>query len=291
VRKQGGCRPACRGDGLDDAYGWRVTDQPTGGPDRRGYVIALVVLSVGGLTLLVAHGRTWASAAVGGSGLPTVQASLSGHPSAPILSAALALAEERRASGADLLTAFVVGVEIEAKLGRAVNPAHYEVGWHATGSVGAFGAAVAAGKLLGLDETRMCHAIGLAATQPVGLREMFGSMTKSFHPGRAAQNGLFAALLAETVRAGGKHLVFTADEAVTTSGSRLGGRLLAFGYDAREQAAVVRYDAVWTAPGGTVSTKRFEAKIPGVAAKPEQVGPALNRAANQVAAQVAEWLG
>jgi 2-methylcitrate dehydratase PrpD len=72
-----------------------------------------------------------------------------------------------------------------------------DAGWHATGSVGAFGAAVAASKLLGLDETRMCHAIGLAATQPVGLREMFGSMTKSFHPGRAAQNGLLAALLAE----------------------------------------------------------------------------------------------
>lgn len=102
---------------------------------------------------------------------------------------------------------------------------------------------------------------------------------------------MFAALVAETVRAGGKHLVFTADEAVTSSGTRLGGRLITFGYDAREQAAVVRYDAVWTAPGGSVSTKRFEAKVPGVAAKPELVGPALNRAANQVAAQVAEWLG
>lgn len=102
---------------------------------------------------------------------------------------------------------------------------------------------------------------------------------------------MFAALMAETVRAGGKHLVFTADEAVTVLGSRLGGRLMAFGYDAREQSAVVRYDAVLTAPGGVVSTKRFEAKIPGVAATPESVGPALNRAANQVAAQVSDWLG
>jgi 2-methylcitrate dehydratase PrpD len=74
---------------------------------------------------------------------------------------------------------------------------HQEIGWHATGSVGVFGAAIAAGKLLDLDTAGMCHAIGLAATQPVGLREMFGSMTKSFHPGRAAQNGLLAALLAE----------------------------------------------------------------------------------------------
>ena len=102
---------------------------------------------------------------------------------------------------------------------------------------------------------------------------------------------MFAALMAETVRAGGKHLVFTADEAVTVLGSRLGGRLMAFGYDAREQAVVVRYDAVLSAPGGVVNTKRFEAKIAGVAATPEAVGPALNRAANQVAGQVSEWLG
>jgi len=91
----------------------------------------------------------------------------------------------------------VLGIEAECRIARAVTPTMQDVGWHATGSVGAFGAAVAASKLLGLDETRMCHAIGLAATQPVGLREMFGSMTKSFHPGRAAQNGLLAALLAE----------------------------------------------------------------------------------------------
>ncbi len=102
---------------------------------------------------------------------------------------------------------------------------------------------------------------------------------------------MFSALMAETVRASGKHLVFTADEAVTVLGSRLGGRLMAFGYDAREQAVVVRYDAVLSAPGGMVSTKRFEAKIAGVAATPEAVGPALNRAANQVAAQVSDWLG
>ena len=102
---------------------------------------------------------------------------------------------------------------------------------------------------------------------------------------------LFAELVAETVRAGGKHLVFTADQVATSGGTRLGGRLIEFGYDARGQAAVVRYDAVWTAPGGSVSTKRFEARIPGVSAKPESIGPALNRAANQVAAQVAAWLG
>ena len=98
-----------------------------------------------------------------------VQASLSGHPSAPILSAALALAEQRRASGADLLTAFVIGVEIEAKLGRAVNPAHYEVGWHATSTLGTIGAAAAAAKLRGLSTERTAAALAIAATMRLRL--------------------------------------------------------------------------------------------------------------------------
>jgi 2-methylcitrate dehydratase PrpD len=119
------------------------------------------------------------------------------HPSAPVIPVLLALAESRKVSGPDFINAMVLGIEAECRVARAVTPTMQDVGWHATGSVGAFGAAVAAGKLLNLDETRMSHAIGLAATQPVGLREMFGSMTKSFHPGRAAQNGLLAALLAE----------------------------------------------------------------------------------------------
>ena len=119
------------------------------------------------------------------------------HPSAPVLPVLLALAEYRPVTGRDLINALVLGIEVECRMARAVAPAHHAAGWHPTGSVGPFGAAVAAGKLLGLDETLMCHAIGLATTQPVGLREMFGSMTKSFHPGRAAQNGLLAALLAE----------------------------------------------------------------------------------------------
>ncbi len=119
------------------------------------------------------------------------------HPSAPVAPTLLALAEYRKLSGRDFVTAMVLGIEAECRIMRAVTPTHQEVGWHATGTAGVFGAAVAAGKVLGLDEVRMCHAIGLAATQPIGLREMFGSMTKSFHPGRAAQNGLLAALLAE----------------------------------------------------------------------------------------------
>jgi 2-methylcitrate dehydratase PrpD len=118
------------------------------------------------------------------------------HPSAPVLSAALALAEARGAGGAELLAAFLLGVEVACRVGRAVMPAHYDAGWHATGTAGAVGAGAAAARLLGLDAARTAWAIGIAATQPVGLRVHFGSMTKSFHPGRAAQNGLLAALLA-----------------------------------------------------------------------------------------------
>jgi len=119
------------------------------------------------------------------------------HPAGPVASAILALAELQPVSGRDFLNALVLGVDVECRIGNAVYPDHYHVGWHITGTTGVFGAAAAAGKLLGLDEQRMVWALGLAATQPVGLREMFGTMTKSFHPGRAAQNGLTAALLAQ----------------------------------------------------------------------------------------------
>ena len=118
------------------------------------------------------------------------------HPSAPVLPALLAYAEYQRVSGAELVHAFVLGVEAEERIGISVFPEHYDVGWHITGTAGVFGAAAAMGKLLKLNERQMCWALGIAATQSAGLREMFGSMCKSFHPGRAAQNGLMAALLA-----------------------------------------------------------------------------------------------
>jgi 2-methylcitrate dehydratase PrpD len=120
------------------------------------------------------------------------------HPAAPVAPAILALAEHRPVSGRDFMAALVIGIETEFRIGMAVTPAHYKVGWHITGTAGVFGSAAAAGKLLGLNEQQMCWALGLAAAQPVGLQEMFGSMTKSFHPGRAAQNGLTAALLAHS---------------------------------------------------------------------------------------------
>jgi 2-methylcitrate dehydratase PrpD len=119
------------------------------------------------------------------------------HLAAPVVPAILALVEHRPASGPELINALVVGIETELRIGMAVTPAHYQAGWHITGTAGVFGSAAAAARLLKLDEQQMCWALGLAAAQPVGLQEMFGSMTKSFHPGRAAQNGLTSALLAD----------------------------------------------------------------------------------------------
>jgi 2-methylcitrate dehydratase PrpD len=119
------------------------------------------------------------------------------HPSGPVASALLALAERKRISGADFLHAFILGVEAECRIGKSVYPEHYDIGWHITGTAGVFGAAAAAGRVLGLSEQQMTWALGIAATQSSGLREMFGTMCKPFHPGNAARNGLLAALLAQ----------------------------------------------------------------------------------------------
>jgi len=119
------------------------------------------------------------------------------HPAGPVVSAILALAQYRPVSGADFLNAMILGVETECRIGNAVYPSHYEMGWHITGSCGVFGSAAACGRLLDLSEQQMVWALGIAASQPVGLKVQFGSMTKSFHPGRAAQNGLTAALMAQ----------------------------------------------------------------------------------------------
>ncbi|KAF2217390.1 hypothetical protein CERZMDRAFT_31160 [Cercospora zeae-maydis SCOH1-5] len=121
------------------------------------------------------------------------------HPTGSVASAVLAYVEHSPAptTGSDLITALIVGIEIECKLGLSVWPSHYDLGWHITSTTGSVGAAVAVGKLMHLTETQTIHAIGIAATQATGLREMFGSDTKSFHVGRAAQSGLLAAQLAK----------------------------------------------------------------------------------------------
>jgi 2-methylcitrate dehydratase PrpD len=118
------------------------------------------------------------------------------HPSGPVAAALLALAEFRPMTGAEFLHAFILGVEVSCRIGNAVYPSHYDVGWHITGTAGVFGAAAAVGRSLGLTAEQMTWALGIAATQSAGLREMFGTMCKPFHPGRAAQNGMAAAYLA-----------------------------------------------------------------------------------------------
>src|SRR5437763_1633419 len=118
------------------------------------------------------------------------------HPTAPALPPVLALAERDRRSGRDLLTAYQVGVEVECKIAEAILPRHYQQGFHSTATCGAIGAAAAAAKLLGLDHDATRRALSLGATQAGGLRENFGTMTKPFHAGRAAESGVVAAELA-----------------------------------------------------------------------------------------------
>ncbi|MBP1714187.1 MAG: hypothetical protein H6Q42_2390 [Deltaproteobacteria bacterium] len=119
------------------------------------------------------------------------------HPSAPVVPAVLALGERLKSTGKSALEAFVIGYEVETRIGLGLGSRHYNRGWHTTSTCGRFGAAVAAGKLLGLSSLQMSRAMGLAATQASGLRLAFGTMTKPFHPGKSAFDGLLAALLAK----------------------------------------------------------------------------------------------
>jgi 2-methylcitrate dehydratase PrpD len=126
-----------------------------------------------------------------------VNLAMPGHPTAAIMPALLALGEETHASGADLMAAFVAGYETQCRIGRLVAPAHYDDGFHATGTIGAFGAAAACAHVMKLDADRIAHALGIAGTQAAGLRALFGTMCKPFHAGKAAYNGALAARLAK----------------------------------------------------------------------------------------------
>jgi 2-methylcitrate dehydratase PrpD len=119
-----------------------------------------------------------------------------GHPTVPVAPVVFALAEQRRASGAAALEAFILGVETECRIARLLGPSHYARGWHSTATTGTFGAAAAAAHLLGVEGAALTHAFGLAGTQAAGLKSCFGTMSKPLHPGKAAQNGLLAARLA-----------------------------------------------------------------------------------------------
>lgn len=119
------------------------------------------------------------------------------HPAGPVASAALSLSEHLGLKGRELLDALVLGIEVSCRVGNAVYPDHYDRGWHITGSTGMLGSAAACSRLLKLsvDQTQM--ALGIAASQPIGLREQFGTMTKPLHPGAAAKVGLMSALMAK----------------------------------------------------------------------------------------------
>jgi 2-methylcitrate dehydratase PrpD len=123
--------------------------------------------------------------------------SIRGHPSATLLPAVLALGERSGASGGDLLSAYVVGFEVEARIGRTVNIEHYERGWHATATLGTMGAAAGAAKILKLNIEKTRTALGIAASRAAGIRQNFGTMTKPLHAGNAAQSGVLAAVLAD----------------------------------------------------------------------------------------------
>lgn len=192
---------------------------------------------------------TWAALANGAAGhahdFDDTNFALMGHPSAPLLAAALACGEAEMADGATVALAYVIGFEIDAALGEALNPEHYTRGWHATTSIGTLGCAAAAARILALDTVQTRHALGIAASLASGLKENFGSMTKPYHAGHAARNGVLAAQLAR--------------EGLTASDSALDGRQ---GYAAAFSGATLPADAF------DRLGRRWEIVHSGIAVKP-----------------------
>jgi 2-methylcitrate dehydratase PrpD len=177
-----------------------------GAPEPAARIVQAVAAAEGGAPLATIAGtgrRTgavWAALANGTAAhaldFDDTNFAMMGHPSAPVLAAALAAGELALANGRDLVHAFLLGFEIETTVAEVINPAHYEHGWHATCTLGTLGAAAAASRLLGLDARETATALAVAASQSSGLKENFGTMTKPFHAGHAARSGVLAALLA-----------------------------------------------------------------------------------------------
>jgi 2-methylcitrate dehydratase PrpD len=119
------------------------------------------------------------------------------HPTAPCLPSALAISERDGRNGRDLMLAYHLGVEVECKIAEAINPRHYQEGFHATATCGTFASATAASKLYGLPKEAVLRALSIAGSQSAGLRENFGTMTKPFHAGKAAESGVFATDMAK----------------------------------------------------------------------------------------------
>lgn len=136
-----------------------------------------------------------------------VSSLLKGHPSIPVYAAVLAVAEHENKSGADIITAFLLGVEVMTKLGGVLSPSHYYKGWHATSTLGVIGAAIAVGKLYNFSQEQFQTLIGLSSTMMSGLMANFGTMTKPFHIGYAARNGIEAAQLVRDGLTASKHIL------------------------------------------------------------------------------------
>jgi 2-methylcitrate dehydratase PrpD len=121
---------------------------------------------------------------------------MGGHPTAPLLAAILAVGEKVRASGKDLLLSYILGLEVETKIGLTINKVHYNLGWHPTATLGTLGAAAACAKVMNLNREQILMALGMAGSQASALKQNFGTMTKPLHVGQAAKNGVLSALLA-----------------------------------------------------------------------------------------------
>src|ERR1700675_4318231 len=215
-----------------------------GSIDPPARIVQAVALAEGGAPLCTVvgtdrrTGAVWAALANGTAAhaldFDDTNFAMMGHPSAPVLSAALAAGELALCDGRALVHAFLLGFEVETTLAEVMNPPHYEKGFHATGTLGTMGAAATAARLLGLDAPQTRAALAVAASQASGLKENFGTMTKPFHAGAAARSGVLSALLA---REG-----FTASEQALEGPQ---GYLAVLGAGKREEGALETLGSPW----------------------------------------------
>src|SRR5229473_8409801 len=219
-------------------------------------IVREVARAEGGLPLCTVVGTslrtspTWAALANGAAGhahdFDDTNFALLGHPSVPLLSTALAAAEAEMADGRALVLGYVVGFEVDVALGTALNPDHYTRGWHATSSIGTLGCTAAAARIMGLDVVQTRNALAIAASHASGLKENFGSMTKPYHAGHAARNGILAAQLAR--------------EGLTASESALEGKqgyVAAFGGGPRLEAALDALGRTWQLLASGIAVKPY----------------------------------
>ena len=227
-----------------------------GASEPAARLVRQAIRAEGGLPLCTVFGTrmrtapTWAALANGVAGhahdFDDTNFALMGHPSVPLFAAALAAAETQPADGRAVALGYLIGFEIDGTIGSALNPDHYTRGWHATSSIGTLGCAAAAARIFGLDVAETRHALAVAASLASGLKENFGSMTKPYHAGHAARNGVWAALLAR--------------EGFTASPSALDGTqgfTAAFGGRGTLDEALDRLGRVWHAETSRIAVKPY----------------------------------